>query len=388
MSTTSTQQTLSSDGLDVLVDRADNPMLNDTNALKLAVFCANVARGTSISTAETLPKGQWQETRRLALAADAAGLDGFIPLGRWKANTRTQRPEDDRWMEVLTMAAAVGAITEHIAVFSTVHMPIIHPVIMAAMTSTIDHVTGGRFVINVTAGFNQPEMDMFGLKLLPHDERYEYAREWIELLKKVWTSEDIFDWDGKYFHGKTIINKPLPLQRPYPVIMSAGSSGAGRAFAAQHADLNFVHLPSWEEMAEAVSTAKTEAAEKHGRQPGILAGGYVVCADTEKEAWRRYHYVTREKMDVETARLFTQEFNSQSESQLVVEMNERTDRMASGFNAMPLVGTAEQIVERMQKMSEAGLAGLAISFDDYDEGIASYDEVLRPLLIDAGLRSR
>jgi alkanesulfonate monooxygenase SsuD/methylene tetrahydromethanopterin reductase-like flavin-dependent oxidoreductase (luciferase family) len=61
--------------------------------------------------------------------------------------------------------------------------------------------------------------------------------------------------------------------------------------------------------------------------------------------------------------------------------------MAAGFNALPLVGTAEQIVERMQQMADGGLAGLAISFDDYDEGIAAYDEAIRPLLVEVGLRA-
>ncbi len=72
-------------------------------------------------------------------------------------------------------------------------------------------------------------------------------------------------------------------------------------------------------------------------------------------------------------------FNCQAQSALVVAERERIDRMAAGLNAMTLVGTAEQIVERMQQTADAGLAGLAISFDDYDEAI-------RPLLIDAGLR--
>ena len=79
-------------------------------------------------------------------------------------------------------------------------------------------------------------------------------------------------------------------------------------------------------------------------------------------------------------------FNRQAQSALVVAERDRIDRMAAGFNAMTLVGTAEQIVERMQRMTDAGLAGLAISFDDYDEGLAAYDEAIRPLLIDAGLR--
>jgi alkanesulfonate monooxygenase SsuD/methylene tetrahydromethanopterin reductase-like flavin-dependent oxidoreductase (luciferase family) len=61
--------------------------------------------------------------------------------------------------------------------------------------------------------------------------------------------------------------------------------------------------------------------------------------------------------------------------------------MAAGFNALPLVGTAEQVVERIQRMADGGLAGLAISFDDYDDGIAAYDEAIRPLLIETGLRT-
>lgn len=60
------------DALDRPVPREHNPMLEPGNRLKLAMFCANVARGTSMSFAPTLPKGQWEEAARLAKRADAA----------------------------------------------------------------------------------------------------------------------------------------------------------------------------------------------------------------------------------------------------------------------------------------------------------------------------
>ena len=66
-------------------------MRDPGNRLKLAVFCANVARGTSMSEAETLPKVTWEESQRLAQAADRAGIDAMIPLGRWKATARGGR---------------------------------------------------------------------------------------------------------------------------------------------------------------------------------------------------------------------------------------------------------------------------------------------------------
>jgi len=371
--------------LDRPVPRERNPMLEPGNRLKLALFCANVARGTSMSFASSLPSGQWEEVARLAKRADAAGIDGYIPLGRWKHNSRS-RPQDDRFVESFTGAAALAALTRRISLFATVHVPLFHPVAVAAMASTIDHVSGGRFSINVVAGWSADELSMFGVGLRPHDERYEYAAEWMELLKRTWTAEEVFDFHGRYLDATGVISKPLPLQRPYPAIMSAGSSPAGRRFAAQHADINFVHLPSFEEMPQTIAAAKAEARAASGRDPGIFAGGYIVCAETEREAWRRYHHVVRDQLDIASAAEFIEMFNRQAQSALVVAERERIDRMAAGFNAMTLVGTAEQIVERMAQMADAGLAGLAISFDDYDDGLAAYDEAIRPLLLQAGLR--
>jgi FMNH2-dependent dimethyl sulfone monooxygenase len=376
----------SADPLDRPIPRERNPMLDPANRLKLALFCANVARGTSMSFADSLPQGRWEEAARLATHADAAGIDGYIPLGRWKHNSRS-RPQDDRFVESFTGAAGIAALTRRISVFATVHVPIFHPVVVAGMSSTIDHISGGRFAINVVAGWSADELRMFGLGLRAHDERYEYADEWMALLKRLWTAEEVFDHDGRFIEALDVISKPLPLQRPYPAIMSAGSSPAGRAFAARHADINFVHLPSWDGMRQAVAAAREEARAASGREPGIFAGGYIVCADTEREAWRRYHHVVRDQLDEASAADFIEMFNRQAQSALVVAERERIDRMAAGFNAMTLVGTAEQIAERMMAMSDAGLAGLAISFDDYDEGIAAYDEAIRPLLIEAGLRS-
>jgi alkanesulfonate monooxygenase SsuD/methylene tetrahydromethanopterin reductase-like flavin-dependent oxidoreductase (luciferase family) len=371
--------------LDRPIPRQQNPMLEPGNRLKLALFCANVARGTSMSFAPSLPKGQWQEAARLAVRADAAGIDGYIPLGRWKHNSRS-RPEDDRFVESFTGAAALAALTRRISLFATVHVPLFHPVVVAGMASTIDHVSGGRFSINVVAGWSADELSMFGLGLRPHDERYDYAAEWMDLLKRLWTAEEVFDFHGRYLDATGLISKPLPLQRPYPAIMSAGSSPAGRRFAARHADINFVHLPSFAEMPATVAAARREASANSDRDPGIFAGGYIVCADTEREAWRRYHHVVRDQLDVASASEFIEMFNRQAQSALVVAERERIDRMAAGFNAMTLVGTAEQIVDRMQQMADAGLAGLAISFDDYDDGLAAYDEAIRPLLVQAGLR--
>ncbi len=372
--------------LDAPVPPERNPMRDPGNRLKLAVFCANVARGTSMSDAETLPKVTWEESQRLAVAADRAGIDGMIPLGRWKYTARGGPIEADRTFEPWVWASALSAITERISMFTTVNMTQYHPLVAALMTSTIDHVSGGRFSLNVVAGFNEQEFKMLGMEVPPHEDRYARAAEWMTIVRRAWTDHEPFDFDGEYIKVHEVISEPKPLQQPAPPIMSAGTSDLGRLFAGRHADINFVHLPSLEEMPAIVANAKAQVREQCGRDVQIFSSAYIVVADTEEEAWRRYHYVTRDRLDRRAAAGLIEMWERLSQGSGVVDVNERIDRMAAGFNAMPFVGTAEQVAELLVRAADGGLDGLAISWDDYDEGLAAYAEAVRPLLLQAGLR--
>ena len=372
--------------LDVPVPPERNPMRDPRNRLKLAVFCANVARGTSMSDAETLPKVTWEESRRLALAADRAGIDGMIPLGRWKYTARGGPISADRTFEPWAWASALSAITERISMFTTVNMQQYHPLAATLMTSTIDHVSGGRFSLNVVAGFNEQEFHMLGMEVPSHEDRYGRGAEWMTIVRRAWTDHEPFDFDGDYIELREVVSEPKPLQQPAPPIMSAGTSELGRRFAARHADINFVHLPSLEEMPAIVAAAKADAREHAGRDVEIYSSAYIVVADTEEEAWRRYHHVTRERLDRKAAAGLIEMWERLSKGGEVIDVEQRIDRMAAGFNAMPFVGTAEQVAELLVRAADGGLDGLAISWDDYDEGLATYAEAVRPLLLQAGLR--
>ncbi|MFM1916674.1 MAG: hypothetical protein RJB01_189 [Actinomycetota bacterium] len=370
---------------DTRIPRSSNPIA-DHDGFKLALFCLNTARGSSISHAETLPKATWDETVRVAQAADRAGIDGIIPLARWK-NTYRSNPEYDRVFETFTWAAGVAASTSRAAVFATMHMPLFHPAVAAKMSATIDHISGGRFGINVTAGWNQTEFAMFGAEQREHDERYLFADEWMTLVERLWTAEEPFDFEGTYHHGAELISLPLPLQDPRPVVMSAGSSPAGRAFAQKHADLNFIAVPSWEMLPTLTETARTEARENFGTDPLLFGHGYVVVADTEAEAQRKFAHVARDMRDHEGTKAFVEALMGTSRSIDIFANEVLIDRAAAGFFALPLVGTPEMVVEAMQRMRDGGLDGMAISFSDYDEGVALYDQMIRPLAVEAELRS-
>src|SRR6202035_106486 len=163
----------------------------------------------------------------------------ILPIARWMGyGGQTDRQGTS--FESLSWASALLASTEGIVAFSTIHVPLIHPVFAAKSIATADHVGEGRFGINIVSGWNVEEFAMFGIPLRDHDERYEYSAEWVDVLKRIYTENAPFNYRGKYFDLKGVDGKPKPWSLKRPLLMSAGSSPAGRKFAVSHTDCLFM----------------------------------------------------------------------------------------------------------------------------------------------------
>ena len=364
-------------------DSDARPMVDDANRFKLAVFGLNVSGGQSAtSAAGTLKGGDWGEVRRLALQADAAGFDALIPIARWKGYGGAT-DWNDRCFETFTWAAGIAAVTKRIQVFATVQVPTVHPVRAAKEAVTVDHISGGRFGLNVVAGWNGGEMGMFGHDLRPHEERYAVADEFATLLKRLW-SEDIFDFAGRYFQLSQAHGAPGPLQRQGPLLMSAGGSPAGSRFAASHADIQFLNLQTPDGAAELVTTLKRRARQEHGRDIRVMTCVYIMCRDSEREARDYFDYVVKDCGDRVAARNMVEALVPNSSFQILPEV---LDHVCAGFGAIPLIGTPGQVVDGLRRLAAAGLDGAAISWIDYAAGMTQYRDVLLPLLREAGLRA-
>jgi alkanesulfonate monooxygenase SsuD/methylene tetrahydromethanopterin reductase-like flavin-dependent oxidoreductase (luciferase family) len=147
-------------------------------------------------------------------------------------------------------------------------------------------------------------MEMFGVSLLEHEDRYACAEEWLTIVKRLWQDDEKFDFEGKFYCVKGGYLQPKPIQEPYPVIMNAGSSERGRRFACQHCDLVFTNIRSHD---IAINTAHIAAYHKlarqtYGREVRVWGNATIVQADTDKEARDFYHYYVHEKGDWIAAR--------------------------------------------------------------------------------------
>jgi alkanesulfonate monooxygenase SsuD/methylene tetrahydromethanopterin reductase-like flavin-dependent oxidoreductase (luciferase family) len=257
----------------------------------------------------------------------------------------------------------------------------------AKQAATIDHITGGRFVLNLVCGWFKDEFEMFGAEWREHDRRYEYAAEWLALIRKLWTADEEFDWEGEFFRGKALWSQPKPVQRPGPPVMNAGSSPTGQRFSATHCDMNFVMLRQRSAGAdrEQIAHLKSMAVE-HGRRSQCWIHVYVVCRDTEREA-RDYldHYVLDQGDDAAVTNML-RIFGVQSETLEPAVMDAFRFHFKAGHGGYPLVGTPEQIVDGIERLSAMGVDGLLISWVDYLGECRQWIERVLPLMEQAGQR--
>jgi dimethylsulfone monooxygenase len=371
----------------ISVDKLQTPVLNAQNALKLGIFGINLRGGVTLADVEGNVQGTWEENLRLARWADRLGLDAIVPIARWRGYGGAANL-GDRSFETFTWATGLMAATQRIQAFATMHVPLAHPVMVAKMAATADHVSGGRFGLNIVAGWNTEELAMFGLGQREHDERYEVADEWARVLEQLWTTPGEADFHGRFFDVPAGFSEPKPVQKPYPVVMSAGTSPAGRRFAARHSDLIFAGLTDLETTPRQIAEIKALAREA-GREIRVFGRGHIVCADTDARARERYDRIHRRLADEAGARNVVRINipNSQSADWETIEMQRIVEGMVAGFWALPLVGTPERIVDTIAGLHAAGLDGVALSWPDFDEGLQQLEDELLPRLVEAGLRA-
>jgi FMNH2-dependent dimethyl sulfone monooxygenase len=365
--------------------RATNPLFSDRK-LKLGTFGSNLDRGCAISTIDGVLKLDWPNTLTISKLADEMGFEALVPVGRWKGFggvTNFNGPG----FECFSWAAGIGAATRYPAVFATSHVLTVHPIMAAKQATTIDHITGGRFCLNVVTGWHRPEMEMFGARMLDHDERYALSCEWIEIIRQLWTEEDEFDYDGKYFQIRKGYLEPKPVQRPFPPIMNAGSSEVGRHYAAKYCDVAFVNINRGdvEQSRAMIEAYRKLAREEYGRELQIWSHGYIVQGETEQDAKDYFNEYVHEKGDWEAATnlVDTMGLNTPRTPELLKYMKMH---FVAGWGGFPLIGSKEQVVEGLAKLSGLGLDGVVVSWPRYIQDMRNFQKTTLPLLEQAGLR--
>jgi len=359
----------------------DTPLFNDQK-LKLGIFSANCSGGVIMSDAETGFRVTWEQQLEIARTADAIGMEAMVPVGRW-TGFRGNTNFNGVCFETYTWAAGLAQATENIAIFTTSHVPTVHPIVAAKMATTIDHIAGGRFGLNLVMGWFTPEMELFGRKQLEHDERYAYGQEWLDFVEQLWNEPGDFEFEGTYFQSHNAHAYPKPLLDPRPALLNAGSSAAGIEFSARNVDVNLIALPT-EEMPEYIKRIKDLAKDRYDRDIQVWTYCLVICRETEEEA-RAADQAIIDKGDWPGAEIIMDVLGLESES-FGTQIKQFQERFIAGWGGPNLIGTPAQVAEQFHEFSDAGIDGAIFGFLDYAKEIKEFGDEVMPELRKLGLR--
>ena len=262
-----------------------------------------------------------------------------------------------------------------------------NPAIAAKQIASIDNYTKGRIAVNVVSGWFKQEFTSIGQWWLDHGERYRRSREFITCLKGIWT-QDQFNFTGDFYQFHDYPLKPKPVAkpgRPYPEIFQGGNSVDARENAAAVSDYYFMNGNTLEGFQTQIADVK-ERAEKCGRggEVKFSLNAFVIARETEEEAIRVLQEI-QGKANKEAVEAFASEVQnagastanktgmwSNSKFEDLVQYND-------GFKTK-LIGTPEQIANRILLLKSLGINILLVAFLHYDDDIRDFGERVLPLV--------
>ena len=312
------------------------------------------------------------------LEADRVGFDLILFAERHLG------PDIAAWV----MASAIGVQTKRIRSMIAIHPGLIHPVMIAKLAASLDRVCPGRMAINIVTGWNKPEIEMFGSPLMAHSDRYACAAEWLHIIRELWTRDEPFDFEGKFYNIKKGYVQPKPVQKPFPAVMNAGGSDLGQHFAAKHCDMVYVVFGShdFDECKAKVDSYRNLARKEYGREIQVWSYAYVVQADTEKEAQAYFDYYVNQKGDWAAAENLVNTMIANAKTLPKEVLAEMKKHFIAGWGGYPIIGTPEQIVDGLITMSKMGLDGTLLNWPRYIQDQRWFQKHVYPLVKQAGLR--
>ena len=365
--------------------RPGNALFND-NKFKLGLFSPNCSGGMAATKVPERWDASWENNLHLAQLADQAGLEFLLPIARWTGYGGETDFQGDS-LETITWAAGLLAHTQKISAFATAHTAFSHPLVAAKQFATIDHLSAGRFGLNVVCGWNQPEYEMFGLELPEeHEARYRYGQQWWEVILKAWQSDTDFDWSDEFFSIKRGRCTPKPFGGTLPPIMNAGSSVEGREFAARNCDFLFTVMVDLASGAETVAQMQKIARARYQRELGVFTTTYVVCRPSVEQAREYHHYYAVEQADHAAVERLMNLLGMHAQSFPRDMIEALRTNFAAGHGVYPLIGDPDTIADEIGKIAAAGFSGASVAFVNYLDELPYFAAEVLPRLEARGLR--
>ena len=271
------------------------------------------------------------------------------------------------------------ARTKNVAPLVALRSAYCNPVLSAKMFATLDQLSGGRLCINLIAGINDDDTKADGI---PDSKavRYEKMDEEVEIMKRLWTSNEPIGFKGKHYDVDSVI-EPKPLQQPHPPFFLGGGSEQALDISAKHSSVHLFWGDRPGNIREKIADLR-QRARQYGREAAIRFGMrlQIVCADTEEEAWAQAYDLIAGVDGMKLANMRTQRDavagirrTSEANRQVWRLLEESGDDMKLGPHlwagiskvragaGIAVVGNPAQVAATLQEFVEAGCSSFCLS---------------------------
>lgn len=344
--------------------------------LKFAYWVPNVSGGLVVTKLQQDTDWSFEANKRYAQIAEEVGFDFALLQTRFFASYGAEYQ-----LEAITLASALASVTKKINLISAVHPGLWHPGVYAKMIATLDHISNGRAALNVVSGWFKGEFIGYGEPWLEHDERYRRSEEFIRVLRSMWTEEET-TFRGDFYRINGAPLKPKPVQST-PPIFQGGNSKAARHMAARVSDWYFMNGNTLEGFQEQIKDVKALASAE-GRDLKFGVNGFVIVRDTEEEAVSVLRDIVSnaDVQAVEGFREAVKEAGQSSKEKEGMWANSTFEDLVQyndGFKT-GLIGTAEQVADRIIELKEIGVDLVLTGFLNYEKDLKAFGEKVIPLV--------
>ncbi|WDZ95156.1 LLM class flavin-dependent oxidoreductase [Herbaspirillum sp. WKF16] len=317
---------------------------------------------------------------RFARAHEEAGFD------------RVLVPYHSNGPDAILTIAQVAAATSRIKLMLAHRPGFVSPTLAARQLATLDHFSGGRLGVHIISGGSDLEQRRDG-DYLDHDRRYARTDEYLEILRRVWSSDKPFDHEGAHYRFEQAFSEVKPAQKPHIPIFFGGASDAAIPVAGRHADIYALWGESLDQVRDLTGRVRAEAA-RNGREIGFSVSFRPILAETEDKAWERAERILEEtrRLRAGNARLhpaYTGPQQSEGARRLLAaaERGARVDKRlwtaiaketGARYNSTALVGTPDQVAEALLDYYDLGVTTFLIRGFDPLEDATDYGRELIP----------
>lgn len=314
----------------------------------------------------------WARNKALVLEAERLGYDSVLVA---QHTVNPHQPSLDQ-LEAWTASAALAALTERIEIIAAIKPYLYHPVVLAKMAQQIELISGGRFAINLVNAWNRPELERAGIGFAEHDARYAYGREWITVVEALLRGETV-RFAGEHFRIDDYALRPTDPYRARPRIYVGGESEPARALVADKGDVWFINGQPLEAVEALI--ADVGARSRPGAAPPLRFGlsAFVIARDSAARA--EAHLAHLFALAERDKPLREQQKANIDPNAVMFRTFAQSARVGSnGGTAAGLVGSHDQVAERIAAFHRAGIELFMLQFQPFEADMRDFAEQVVP----------